>query len=304
MIKVLIVGLGSIAMKHISAIRDLVQVEIYALRSSKSTEETDGIINLYSLIELENINFTFCIVSNPTYKHRETILKLKKFKWPLFIEKPLFGDLESNDKLIIKDIEENGIKNYVACNLRFLDCLNEIKNRITQLRINEINVYAGSYLPEWRPNKDFRKIYSANKEMAGGVHLDLIHELDYMYWLFGEPFKAESFLSSKSSLSISAVDYANYRWEYPGFNSSIILNYYRRDPKRTLEIVCQDGTYLVNLLENTISLNDKEIFSSSQSILDTYKEQIKFFLRYIKDEERGFNSLQEAYKILNLCLKE
>src|SRR5690606_19349874 len=136
-------------------------------------------------------------------------------------------------------------------------------------RVNEVNVYCGSYLPDWRPGVDFRKVYSANKELGGGVHIDLIHELDYVFWLWKEPRKTRAFFSNTSSLDISAFDYANYLWTYDGFSVSIVLNYYRRDPKRTLEIVTEQATYQVDLLNNTIEKNGEIVFSSQQRINDT-----------------------------------
>ena len=188
--------------------------------------------------------------------------------------------------------------------MRFLECIAKIKELIVSKRINEVNVYCGSYLPDWRPNVDFRKVYSANKEMGGGVHIDLIHELDYVYWLFGKPTHTKSFFSNKSSLNITAYDYANYLWEYKNFSVSVILNYYRRDNKRTLEIVTDKGTYLVNLLKNTISYNNEFVFQSNQLSLQTYTAQMQFFVEEILNKQTKFNTIVEANKVLELCLQE
>ena len=140
-------------------------------------------------------------------------------------------------------ITNKGIKSYVACNLRFLDCISFIKDNLPQLlnkKLNEVNVYCGSYLPDWRPNADFRAAYSAKAELGGGVHLDLIHELDYVYWLLGIPKQVNRTFKSQSSLSIGSIDYANYILDYNGFCANVVLNYYRRDSKRTLELVFED----------------------------------------------------------------
>ena len=130
-----------------------------------------------------------------------------------------------------------------------------MKNMLVGVKINEVNVYCGSYLPSWRPSVDFRKVYSSNKNLGGGVHLDMIHELDYTYWLLGEPDKVTSTLRSTSSLEIDAVDYANYLWEYADFSANIVLNYYRPDTKRTLEIVTAEHIYFVDILKNRILKN-------------------------------------------------
>lgn len=303
--KVVIIGLGSIAKKHIEALYQIdSKVEIYALRTSISSQNFDGIINIFDYKEITNINPDFCIVSNPTGVHYKTLRKLLDIKTPLFIEKPLFDKIGIDEEDLVLDILNTKTINYVACNLRFLDCLVFSKDFIKQKRINEVNVYCGSYLPDWRPGKDFREIYSANKEMGGGVHIDLIHELDYVVWLFGYPIKTDRHTSNKSSLAISASDYANFLLEYNEFNVNVVLNYFRRDAKRFMEVVCEDGTLMVNLLDNKVLWNNEVVYESSKSMQDTYLEQIDFYINNILTQKVSFNNVEEAYKILKICIAE
>ncbi len=304
--KVLIVGLGSIARKHITAIKQLTEnAEFFAWRFSRDSPTFENVINLFSEDEVKEHTFDFAIISNPTSEHKSSLSKLLELKIPLFIEKPLFEKIGEEEKEIVQRIEALKIPSYVACNLRFLECIQFIKKEIQGKRINEVNIYCGTYLPNWRPGEDFRKSYSANRDLGGGVHIDLIHELDYTYWLFGVPVKTDSQFSHSSSLNISAFDYANYRWQYEGFIATVILNYYRKDSKRSLEIVCEHGTYHVDLLKNEVSFMGEKIFSSSQNILDTYQSQMDFFLKYtLMENDSNFNTATEAYEILNLCLHQ
>lgn len=304
--KVLIVGLGSIAKKHVAALRKITNTAtVFALRSAPDSAKEEGVVNLYSGDDLQAQDFDFAIVSNPTYNHRNTIAVLAELRIPLFIEKPLFDTVGEAEELLLEKIKRAEIPTYVACNLRFLDSLQFIKGELNSKRINEVNIYCGSYLPDWRPGEDFRKIYSANKEMGGGVQIDLIHELDYTYWLFGKPEHTRALFRNSSSLDISAIDYANYVWQYEEFTASIILNYYRIETKRTLEIVCEDGTYLINLLKNSVSFGTEIIFSSEQKMVDTYQLQMAYFLNLIKHKkDSNFNTVFEAYKILKLCIED
>ena len=304
--KVLIIGLGSIALKHIKALQELYpSVVIYALRrKGEPFKGIKGIIEVFDIDEIAIDTLSFILISNPTSVHYNTIQKVIRYKKPLFIEKPLFEALSKEANDLVTEVEKQGIPTYVACNLRFLESIIKIKELLVGKRVNEVNVYCGSYLPNWRPNVDFRKIYSANKEMGGGVHIDLIHELDYVYWLFGAPIHTQSFFSNKSSLNITAYDYANYLWEYDDFSVSVVLNYYRRDSKRTLEILTDEGTYLVDLLRNNISYNDEIVFQSSQLSLETYTAQMQFFVEEILNKQTKFNTIVEGYKVLELCLQE
>ena len=231
---ILIVGLGSVAQKHINSIRELdLTSSIYALRSSKKSQKQDNVIDFYSIEEAASIRFDFAIISNPTSEHKNSIFKLLDLMCPLFIEKPLYHTIDIDDILI--RVRETGILTYIACNLRFLDCIKYVKNNVKNSnigRLNEVNAYCGSYLPEWRIS-DYKKSYSANPSLGGGVHIDLIHEIDYLYWIFGIPFNVRGIFKSKSSLKIQSIDYANYCLDYDDFCANIILNYYRRDYKRT-----------------------------------------------------------------------
>lgn len=297
--KVLIIGLGSIAKKHVSALREVdVQVEIYALRHNSECTTVDGVINIFTKEDAAKINADFAIISNPTSEHLATIKWLSQLNTPLFIEKPIF------DKLI--ELPNISVLTYVACNLRFLDCLQWVKNNIGAKRVNEVNSYCGSYLPDWRIGVDWRKSYSANKEMGGGVHIDLIHEIDYLYWIFGKPKSVQKTFKNRSSLDISAIDYANYTMSYPNFAISVVLNYYRRDYKRTLEIVCEDVTWFIDLAKNSVvNLSTGEtLFCSEQKPIDTYLAQMKYFTTLVElQTKESMNSACVAVDVLKICLE-
>lgn len=300
--KILIIGLGSIAKKHINAIKQIdPSTEIYALRSNSTSEQYENVKNIFSIEECPEIDFI--IISNPTAFHADAIRKVAHLKKPLFIEKPPFHNLD-NAKEVIDIVSENNIKTYTAFNLRFLDCLKYVKKNIQINKVQEVNVYCGSYLPGWRSNSDYKNNYSANADLGGGAHLDLIHELDYVLWIFGQPLEVRSILRSKSKIVIEAIDYANYALIYNDFVVNIILNYYRRDAKRTCEIVFDDVTWNVNLLTNSVSNeeNSAVVFESKQTGLDTYKDQMDYFYKTISRNEIPTNSLSESLNTLKIAL--
>ncbi len=304
---VLIVGLGSIARKHILALQSLkIDLKIYALRSNLNAEIEEGVENIYDL-DCKITLYDFAIISNPTYLHYQFIEKLAHRGIPLFIEKPVVHTLENVNKLV-DIIEEKQLVTYVACNLRFHPCIAFLKNKIDteNLRINELNVYCGSYLPDWRPGKNFKEVYSANAAMGGGVHLDLFHELDYTAWLFGMPSKTISVLRNISSLSIDAYDYANYSLHYNTFTANITLNYYRRKPKREIEIVLEGDTWTVDLLQNVIKNDNGEcLFQMLDfNVKDTYLLQLNYFIGCLKNNQVPMNSFAASVEILKICLND
>ncbi|GAA3925360.1 gfo/Idh/MocA family oxidoreductase [Chitinophaga oryziterrae] len=305
---VLFIGYGSIAAKHKQALDNLYPDAIcYALRSHAGSAPVAGVVNIYGWEELAE-KVDFAIVSTPTFRHTEYVKILTEKGIPVFLEKPIASVLDDLD-ILDQQISQWKLPTYVACNLRFLPVLQFLHAYISdeRPRINEVLVYAGSYLPDWRPKIDFRENYSARADMGGGVHLDLFHELDYISWLFGLPSRSISIKTSASSLEISAVDFASFSWVYNGFTATILLNYFRRKAKRTIDIVFEDDTWIVDLMNNRIiAESGKVVFDQPDfSIKDTYTKQMAYFTDCIsKNVTPLLNTFGNSLKILKICLQE
>ena len=305
--KVLIIGLGSIGLRHLNVLENLdYKFEIYALRSSRKSMKIKNVNNLYRFNEINFIP-NFSIISNPTYLHEKTIIKCLSFNTPIFIEKPVLSSLINANK-ILKEIKDNNIITYNACNMRFYPVLQFLKQNLNknEFKINEINIYNGSYLPQWRKNIDYKNSYSSYSKMGGGVHLDLIHEIDYCIWLFGFPKSINSIKKKKSTLSIDSVDFSRFDLEYDNFNAGITLNYYRRDPKREMEIITNDDTLIVDLLNNSIfsNIDNKYIFKKPYKIADSYKNQMIYFLKCIDENNDTFNNFKNGIEVLKIALHD
>lgn len=305
---ILIVGLGSIGKKHLSVIYTLYPMaNIFALRSKRKSIKYENVINIYSIDELE-INIDFVIISTPTYLHENDIIKFSKLGCPLFIEKPVLHNLKNIESLN-NILFSNNIKTYVACNMRFHPGIIHLKNFIdnNKSKINEVNVYFGSYMPNWRNGIDFRENYSCHEDMGGGVHLDLIHELDYCIWIFGFPKSIKSVFRKVSSLEINSVDYTNYILFYDDFTLNIKLNYYRIDSKREIEILTNDTTLIYDLIHNNVFDNKSKqiLYHEDFTMMDTYNNQMKYFLENINNNQQTImNNFEESIKILKIALND
>ncbi len=302
--KVLIIGLGSIARKHLVALQSLSEpTQCYALRSRADAAPLAGLQNVYSYTEAAALDPDWVLISNPTALHRATIEKVLPWGKPLFIEKPALDSLADTDLLLQRS---EAVLTYVACNLRFLEGLQFLRKYLKGRNIQEAQIYCGSYLPEWRPGTDFRQSYSARPELGGGVHLDLIHELDYAYWLFGAPERHTATLRSRSTLDIPAVDYAHYVLCYPRFVATVTLNYFRRDYRRHLELVLEDETLVFDLATNQVrTAGGVVLFRSEQTIADTYLPQLRYFTQLVRDQATtSMNSLREGLEVLKMVSHE
>ncbi|MEM6376691.1 MAG: Gfo/Idh/MocA family oxidoreductase [Bacteroidota bacterium] len=301
--KVLIIGLGSIARRHILALRKLdPQVEILALRSNPSASQQEDITNLFDWQDIPT-DLDFILISNPTSAHFSTIQKCITFQVPLFIEKPPLMHLEGAKELV-RTTEEASIRTYTAFNMRFHPVLQWLKANLPVAEVLETRAYCGSYLPDWRPDTDYTKSYSASAELGGGVHLDLIHEMDYVNWLFGNPDSVRGVIDKISDLEITSTDYAHYQLFYKKMNATISLNYFRRDTKRSIEIVLKEGTWCADLIQNTVTENhQKVLFSAPVDVQKMYNDQMAYFVKNLNASGPFMNELAQSLRTLDYALK-
>ncbi len=299
-LNVLFLGFGSIANKHAHALRRLFPaIQLDALRSSVNNSEIEGVRSFYSYDDLDLQSYNFVIVSNPSFLHAESIIKIAKQTKAFFIEKPAFLNIDEGQHVI----ESIGDKiNYVACNLRFLDCLQEVKRCLDEglIRPIQADFKAWSYLPDWRPSQDYRLSYSASISKGGGVLYDLIHEPDYIYWLFGKPISSSVTSYKLSSLEIDSPDTAQIKFDYPSLSVTGSLSYASRVSKRTLNILAEDGLLEIDLIQNTILKNGIVVFQSSQRITDTYLAQMSHFLDCLINGKNPINDVNQAMLITEL----
>lgn len=306
--KVLIIGLGSIAFKHIKVLREISEnVKIFAYRSSRSSIVYEGITNIYEWNETALHNFDFGMICSPSSFHLEHIKQIIKLKIPIFVEKPLVINKKQISEF--RKLNFNNVKTYVGCNFRFNPIIEFLKNdlKISSNGVNEVNCYCGSYLPNWRPEKDYRLVYSSIKKLGGGVHIDLIHEPDYLTYLFGFPLNSSVFNKKVSDLEIDSMDSSSIYLFYKNFQAHISLNYFRRDSKRTLEIVREKDTIFADFINGTVKelVTGKLLFKDENNSIDyTYKKQMKYFIDFIKNKNKNknINSINEAISVLNFIV--
>ena len=301
--KALIAGLGSIGTKHVKAIQACdPQARICALRSRPDSRPCPGVTDIHSIEEAAAFAPDYAVVCTPTVAHADTVAALLPLGVPLMIEKPLF--MNPGEEARCPGLDS--VLTYVACNLRHLSSIAWLRDYIAahpEMRVNEVNAYCGSYLPEWHPGSDWRAHYSASEAMGGGVPLDLIHEIDYVTYIFGLPQQSLGIARSRSSLAIDAPDFAAYHLLYPGFTANVTLDYYRRDYRRTLETVFDSDTWTLDLAANTIR-NSKgtTVFADTQRIADTYTAQARYFINLVRTgATTSMNTAAHAQKILKIA---
>lgn len=305
--KVLFCGLGSIGKRHlknlIAAAGDSeIQIEIHALRKTDKILEEELRTDISKQLTDESMldrDYDIVFVTNPTSLHFKTIQELAGKTRHMFIEKPIFdrGDYDIADL----NLNKNGVY-YVAGPLRHSGVIQTLKKIIPEESVYCVRAICSSYLPDWRPNTDYRLNYSAHKDLGGGAAIDLIHEWDYLVHLFGFPQKVHRICGKYSHLEIDSEDIAVYIAAYQDKAIELHLDYFGRVPRREIEIFTGNGTITGNLMDNCISFTDgrSQIFFKEEKN-DIYLREIRFFLNQIL-KGQNFNNMEYCYSVLKIAL--
>lgn len=301
-IKILFFGLGSIGKKHAKIIKDNFGFELYAYRIKKKRKKNDLNIKEFDDIkEAFSIKPDVAFITNPTYVHVETALECTKRNINLFIEKPISHSLEKLDELE-REIKKRKLFTYVAYNMRFHPVVTSLKEMTSkEEKPIYFRVICSSYLPNWRPEQNYSKSYSAKKDQGGGVILDLSHEFDYITWLFGEIRNIDGFCGKISNLNIDSEDILVGQLTCNSdIKGNLHLDCFSHNKERKIKIYYNDKYVEGDLIENTIKIvkNKEEKITKHKCDIDhTYKKQIEFFLeQYYNKNYNIMNNFSEALK--------
>ena len=242
--KLLVVGVGSIGRRHAINASELANVGVVDVDPSKADEvanEAGGTSYGADLGRALEWGPDGVIVAVPHKYHIKVAMQAVQAGADVLIEKPIGHDLDEA-KEFIEYAESLGQNIYVVCNMRFHPAIQALYNSLQLIgKPLFARAHYGNYLPDMRPNVDYRNLYVADAE-EGGVLLDAIHELDYLSWMFGPIKQISADASHISSLEIDADDYAGMLLKHQsGVRSEVHLDYLRHAKRRGCEICGTDG---------------------------------------------------------------
>lgn len=301
-------GLGSIGTRHVYNIVKVLQekgksYKIDLIRSGRSKEinkEVSQYINntYYPNDELPD-DYDVIFVTNPTHMHFETIKQYASKTKHMFIEKPVFDEANiSIDELGLKE----GEVYYIACPLRYTNVIQYLKENCDLNKAYCARVICSSYLPDWRPSVDYRTTYSAKKEQGGGVSIDLIHEWDYLYYLFGHPEQVCNIRGQFSNLEIDSDDLSLYLAKYNNMAVEVHLDYFGRKSIREIQIFTDEDTIVGDINNSEIRyLKSGKIVSFKESRNDYQCKEIAYFFDILEGREINHNDISIAMKTLKIA---
>ncbi|WP_404392465.1 Gfo/Idh/MocA family protein [Humibacillus xanthopallidus] len=234
---VVVRGSGSIGQRHARVFRRLgADVHLWPVRPRASRgvdEDTGARLVDDATVAAVLTSADLVVVATDTGRHVEdTVALLDAGVARVLLEKPvaptvadaarLAAHARSGDVWVAAPLRAN------AAFRHLLSCVAEVGTPASA------HVWSQSWLPDWRPDRDYRDSYSARLD-EGGVLRDLVHELDYAALLLGRPSLLGAHLDRTGPLSIAAEQAATMLWTTP--DGSVVtarLDYITRPQTRGL----------------------------------------------------------------------
>jgi predicted dehydrogenase len=260
--KILLVGTGSIGIRHLNNLAKLGQKDFVAFRSQRTGSDSHfGDIPVRTHFELENAlreKPEIAVIANPTSLHIPVAQAAADQGCHLFLEKPISNDLNGVEQLR-SEVEKRRLVAGVGYNLRFHPALQLLREKLREKVVGDVlsvRAWVGQYLPDWHPDEDYRQGYMARTELGGGVILTLSHEIDYLYWLFGEVSDVTAVTARAKNLEMKTESIAEITLRFQnGILGQVHLDCIRRTPQRGCEIVGTEGTICLDLIESELRIS-------------------------------------------------
>ncbi len=292
--KTLVIGYGSIGRRHARNARRLGH-EVVLLRHGGHDPNPDGLREYYDFDEVLASEgcIDAAVVCSPTSGHLDDVAGLVERGIPFLLEKPPAVDLSATRRMR-RLLERPGAPRYdIAFNMRYYPPLRFIRHRLSDMgRVYCAQVWAGAYLPDWRPGVDYRTTSSARAELGGGVHVELVHEIDYILWFFGMPVSVFATARRISDLEITTQDLCSAVLLYEdGMTVELHLDYLSRKRIRGCRVIARDATLEWDMGAGQIScVTDGSQCGDLQFSLDpgydfnnTYVEELAHFTRVVDE---------------------
>lgn len=310
-----VIGCGSIGKRHIANLKFLGVKDILAYDPQTERREEAARLGAATSATLDALwenRPEVCVITAPTALHLPLALEAAERGCHLFIEKPLSHEWSGVERLI-DAVGRHKLITLVGCNMRFHPGLRKVKRLLERGAIGRViaaRVEAGQYLPDWHPTEDYRKNYSARRELGGGVILDAIHEIDSVRWLAGEAAAVVCFAEKLSRLEIDTEDTAALLVRFDsGAIGEVHVDYVQRAYSRTCQVIGEEGTLHWDYTTGQVrwyAARDRQwkTFANPAGwqANQMYLDEMSHFLRCLVGQERAELDVPEAARVLRIAL--
>jgi predicted dehydrogenase len=240
---VVVRGSGSIGQRHARVFRQVgAEVSLWPVRDrSAGPSAVDAATGAGLLDDMTGptaLRGAFVVVATDTARHvADAVEALDAGAAKVLVEKPVAPSVAAANVLAE---HPRHLDVWVAAPLRAHEAFRHLYRVLGGFaQGGSAHVWAQSWLPDWRPGRDYRESYSARRD-EGGVLRDLIHEIDYASVLFGAPSLLGANVSG-GPLCIDSEQAATLLWRTNRFDVMARLDYITRPTTRGVVVHSPDG---------------------------------------------------------------
>ena len=313
---ILVVGTGSIGKRHLRIAREQfpnAEINVLGHRAvSKIPEFSNGYL---TTIE-EAIQFApqIAIIANPSTFHIPIAQALANNGTHLLIEKPI-SSITDGILELIETCKGHNCVLQVGYNLRYSPSMQKFRELLHAGVIGNllsVRCEVGQYLPTWRPENDYRIGVSANKDLGGGVLLELSHELDYLQWIFGDVDWVRATLTRQSSLEINVEDSAHltlgFKFETGQHQliGTLNMDFIRHDQTRSCTAIGSKGSLRWDGIAGEVSVFEedasswKNLFTHTPLRDETYLSEWQEFVNCVNSGIAPSATGQDGLRVLEV----
>lgn len=257
--RVLVVGTGSIARRHLTVLSSfgITEADVFS-RSGRELVVGGVRTRPVTLNSSAKEDYDLVVICSKTQEHSRDLVDLVARGKTIVVEKPLAGSLEDLD--VIEALQVAGTRVVVSFPLRFKEALGTLFHILKESGGSKVHAHAEcrSWLPSWRPEREARDGYW-NESRGGGVALELIHEFDYLDVLWG-PLSLRSIEDTSQGIlglqvaeSIDAIGNGGR-----GQSVSLHLDFCSRVTARTVSFNLGEETWTWDVILSTLTRQSGE----------------------------------------------
>jgi predicted dehydrogenase len=306
-----VVGCGSIGKRHIRNLRALGIHSVFGIDTDADRRQEaaeSGAIPVSSLQAAFDAGVNVVFITLPNRLHKTVLEEAIKAECHIFVEKPIAADTEDLDA-IVRDVGSKHLVAYMGSNWKFHPSFKVMKEILPESvgRVISARAIAGQYLPDWHPWEDYRKGYSANKSLGGGILLDS-HEINYMTWLLAPACEVACMAGKLSDLEIDTEDTAALILRLKtGTLLEIHLDYNLRLYQRAYDFHGTTGFLTWDYRQGAVRLYDKitDKWTTWETppgydINQMYLDQTQHFLDCLEGKAEPLTPLSEGLAVLKV----
>ena len=313
--KILIVGYGSIGRRHTKNFSRFADVAVFDENLNVLESLNPQVRTFDNLDTALDWRPDGVVIATPHHTHIPLAEKAIHSNAHVLIEKPISHSIEGV-KILLSEAEHRKLQIFVVCNMRYHAGVATLQQHLGSIgKPLFARAHVGNYLPNMRPDKDYRSLYCAHRGQGGGVILDAIHEIDYLMWFFGSIREVSCKAEKLSDMDIDVEDFAYLCLKHHSLTiSEVQMDYLRPFKRRGCEIVGTKGMLLwqsegKNPEACTVRLFRKETNTWETLFKDTnmdgnipYVRLSQQFIEAIKNSHSSLLTGETAFSELHIAL--